>query len=245
MDIKKKISVSCGVDIDSVITAKDASTIYQVPLNLLKQDVLKSISKHLNLENMVPNIENWRYLVKNITEPKDEVTVAFVGKYISLKESYKSLTEAFTHAGAHLDLKVNIHWIDSEEINEHDLSRLKDCDGILVAGGFGARGVQGKIRAIQFARENNIPYLGICLGMQLAVVEFARNVLKIEEANSLEFDESSQEPIIYLINQFMDRYGKQQIRTTKSPKGGTMRLGSFDCDIKENTRLKKPMARIG
>ena len=239
VDIKKKISVSCGVDIDSVITAKDASTIYQVPLNLLKQDVLKSISKHLNLENMVPNIENWRYLVKNITEPKDEVTVAFVGKYISLKESYKSLTEAFTHAGAHLDLKVNIHWIDSEEINEHDLTRLKDCDGILVAGGFGARGVQGKIRAIQFARENNIPYLGICLGMQLAVVEFARNVLKIEEANSLEFDESSQEPIIYLINQFMDRYGKQQIRTTKSPKGGTMRLGSFDCDIKENTRLKK------
>ena len=239
LEIKKKIATSCGVYLDAVISAKDASTIYQVPLDLLKQDILLPLQKHLYLKHSMPQMEDWRVLVKRISYPKDEVRLAFVGKYITLKESYKSLTEAFTHAGAHLDVCVNIQWFDSEEIGDQNLSMLKSCDGVLVAGGFGSRGVQGKIKAIRFAREHNMPYLGICLGMQLAVIEFAQNVLGISGANSLEFDEVAKEPIIYLINQFIDTYGKSQIRTTKSPKGGTMRLGSFDCIAKEGSILRR------
>ena len=163
-----------------------------------------------------------------------------MGKYLSLKESYKSLIEALIHAGANLDTKVNIQWIDSEELekNPESLMQLKYVDGILVPGGFGERGIVGKMAAIKFARENKIPFLGICLGMQLAIIEFARNVLGIIEADSMEFNAETKEPVIYLIENFIDQNGKQQIRTHTSPMGGTMRLGEYECHTKEGSKLQ-------
>ena len=236
-DTKRKVSVSCGVEADCVIGIPNAKTVYQVPLHLHNEGILKPIASFFNLEEIIPALEGWSSLVDKILKPTSQIQIAFVGKYVALKESYKSLIEALIHAGAHLDVNVKIKWVDSEKLKESTLSTLEDCQGILVAGGFGARGVEGKILAIGYARENKIPYLGICLGMQLAVIEFARNVLGIKDANSTEFDEESNNPIVYLINEFIDTYGEKQIRTTKSSKGGTMRLGSFDCHIKQGTKL--------
>lgn len=238
-ELKRKIAYSCDVDEDSVIDAIDAPTIYEVPLNFLKQDILTPICKQLDLENCQPKMDDWRDLVHKIIMPSDETKIAFVGKYLDLKESYKSLTEALIHAGAHLDHKVNIKWVDSEKVEDDSAQKyLNDCDGILVAGGFGGRGVEGKIQAIQYARENKIPFLGICLGMQLAMVEFARNVLGIEDANSVEFDKDTKNPIIYLIDEFIDASGSKQVRTTTSPMGGTMRLGEYECETKEGSNLR-------
>jgi len=238
--LKKKLALSCDVRTESVIDALDAPTIYEVPLNFLKQNILAPISKELNLGELVPKMELWDSLVKKIILPKDELTIAFVGKYLDLKESYKSLTEALLHSGAHLDTRVNIEWVDSEDIEDGDVETLlADVDGILVAGGFGERGVEGKISAIAHARTNNIPYLGICLGMQLAVIEFARNVLGLKEANSIEFNPETIEPVIYLIDTFMDQNGNEQIRTHTTPMGGTMRLGEYPCKTTKNTLLRK------
>ncbi len=238
-DIKQKIAYSCDVDDDSVIVAEDASTIYQVPLNFLRQDILTPICQQLQLENCQPKMGDWADLVNKIIMPSDEIKIAFVGKYLDLKESYKSLTEALIHAGAHLDYRVNIKWVDSEKVEDEGAQKyLNDCDAILVAGGFGGRGVEGKIQAIQYARENKIPFLGICLGMQLAMIEFARNVLGIKDANSVEFDENTPNPIIYLIDEFIDASGSKQVRTTKSPMGGTMRLGEYECETKEGSNLR-------
>ncbi len=239
-DLKNKIAISCGVERNSVIEAADAMSIYKVPLNFLKENILEPISENLKLGKLNPDMEEWDFLVKRVIAPKDEVTIGFVGKYVGLKESYKSLIEALTHAGAHLNTKVNIHWIDSEEIENGSGKRmLENVDGILVAGGFGHRGVEGKIEAIRYARENKIPYLGICLGMQLAMIEFARDVLKLEDANSHEFDKECKNPIIYLIDEFIDASGKKQIRTFTSPLGGTMRLGEYKCKTKPNSLLRK------
>ena len=186
-------------------------------------------------------MEKWDTLVKNILVPKDEeLTIAFVGKYLGLKESYKSLIEALIHAGAHLNTKVNIHWCDSEKIEDlgaYDV--IGNVDGILVAGGFGQRGVEGKLSAIKYARENKIPYLGICLGMQLSIIEFARNVLGIEDANSVEFDAETKNPLIYLIDEFIDQSGNKQLRTHESPMGGTMRLGEYPFEPLKGTNLQK------
>ncbi len=239
-DLKRKIAYSCDVDEDSVIDAIDAPTIYEVPLNFLKQDILTPICKQLDLENCQPKMDEWANLVHKIIMPSSEIKIAFVGKYLDLKESYKSLTEALIHVGAHLDHKVNIKWVDSEKVEDDGAQKyLNDCDGILVPGGFGERGVEGKIEAIQYARENKIPFLGICLGMQLAMIEFARNVLKIEDANSVEFDKNTPNPIIYLIDEFIDASGSKQVRTTTSPMGGTMRLGEYECETKEGSNLRK------
>ena len=238
-EIKRKIAYSCDVDEDSVIVAADAPTIYQVPLNFLDQDMLTPICKQLDLENCQPKMDEWRDLVHKIIMPSESMKIAFVGKYLDLKESYKSLTEALIHAGAHLDTKVEIKWVDSEKVEDEGAQKyLNDCDGILVPGGFGGRGVEGKIQAIQYARENKIPFLGICLGMQLAMVEFARNVLGIKDANSVEFDENTPNPIIYLIDEFIDASGSKQVRTTTSPMGGTMRLGEYECETKEGSNLR-------
>jgi len=183
-------------------------------------------------------MEEWDILVKRIIAPRDDVTIAFVGKYTNLKESYKSLTEALIHAGAALDTRINIHWVDSEDIEEKGVEEtIGEVDGILVAGGFGVRGVEGKIMAIKHARENKIPYLGICLGMQLSLIEYARNVLGIKDANSVEFDPETKEPIIYLIDEFIDQSGQKQSCTHTSPLGGTMRLGAYPCEAKEGTKL--------
>ncbi|EAL1774387.1 CTP synthase [Campylobacter coli] len=239
-DLKDKIAISCGVEKNCVIESVDAASIYQIPLNFLKQDILNPIASILDLKNLKPNMENWDILVKRVIVPSNEVKIAFVGKYVDLKESYKSLTEAIIHAGAALDTRVELQWVDSEKLeNLESAEAFKNVSGILVAGGFGYRGVEGKIKAINYARENKIPFLGICLGMQLALVEFARHVLKIEDANSSEFDDKCSNPIVYLIDEFMDASGKKQIRTAKTPLGGTMRLGSYECKVKPNSLLAK------
>lgn len=239
VEIKRKIAYSCDVEEDSVIVAEDASTIYQVPLNFLRQDMLTPICKQLELNNCEPKMDEWTDLVHKIIMPSSEIKIAFVGKYLDLKESYKSLTEALIHAGAHLDCRVNIKWVDSEKVENDGAEKyINDCDGILVAGGFGTRGIEGKIQTIKYAREKKIPFLGICLGMQLAMIEYARNVLKLQNANSVEFDEKTSEPIIYLIDEFIDTSGSKQIRTKTSPMGGTMRLGEYECETKEGSNLR-------
>lgn len=235
-EIKNKISMSCDVDASSVISAEDAQSIYKCPLNFLDEGILKPIAKAFNLPEIKPNMDEWDYLVKKIISPTKSITIGFVGKYLSLKESYKSLLEALIHAGANLDLKVNIAFLDSQQLNT--LS-FKNIDAILVPGGFGERGIEGKIEAIKYARENKIPFLGICLGMQLALIEFARHVLKLEDVNSSEFDKNCKNPVIYMIEDFIDSSGNKQIRTHNSPLGGTMRLGEYECRIKKDSNLYK------
>ena len=238
-NLKDKLALACDIDRNAVIEAGDAQSIYQVPLQFIKEGILTPLSDHFNIK-IKPNMEKWDTLVKNILVPQTEVTIAFVGKYLDLKESYKSLIEALIHAGAHLNTKVNIHWCDSERIEDvgaYDI--IGNSDAILVAGGFGHRGVEGKLAAIKYARENKVPYLGICLGMQLAIIEFARNVLELEDANSIEFDPNTKNPLIYLIDQFMDQNGDTQLRTHESPMGGTMRLGEYPFEPLKGTHLQK------
>lgn len=237
--LKDKLALACDIDRNAVIEAGDAQSIYQVPLQFIKEGILTPLSEHFNIK-IKPNMEKWDTLVKNILLPQDEVTIAFVGKYLDLKESYKSLIEALIHAGAHLSTKVNIHWCDSERIEDvgaYDI--IGNSDAILVAGGFGQRGVNGKLAAIKYARENKIPYLGICLGMQLAIIEFAKNVLGLEDANSIEFDPNTKNPLIYLIDEFIDQSGNKQLRTHESPMGGTMRLGEYPFEPLKGTHLQK------
>ncbi len=235
-ELKRKLAMSCDVDDDSVIVAEDTESIYKCPLNFLDEGILTPIARHLELKELKPKMDNWDMLVKKIIAPKSSVTIGFVGKYLSLKESYKSLIESLIHAGANTDTKVNIKWIDSESVEENP-ALLYDVDSILVPGGFGERGIQGKLEAIRYAREKKIVFLGICLGMQLSLIEFARNVLGIKEADSVEFNPQSKEPIIYLIEDFIDTQGKKQLRTHTSPMGGTMRLGEYECHIKKGTKL--------
>ncbi|MCH5314199.1 MAG: CTP synthase (glutamine hydrolyzing) [Helicobacter sp.] len=235
-ELKRKLAMSCDVDDDSVIVAEDTESIYKCPLNFLEEGILTPIARHLELGVLEPKMDNWDMLVKKIIAPKSQISIGFVGKYLSLKESYKSLIESLIHAGANTDTRVNIKWIDSERLEEN-ISLLYDVDSILIPGGFGERGINGKLKAITYARENNIPMLGICLGMQLSLIEFARNVLGIKEANSVEFDLHTKEPIIYLIEDFIDAQGNVQLRTHTSPMGGTMRLGEYECHLKEGTKL--------
>jgi len=237
---RKKLALSCDVKQDSVILALDAPTIYAVPISFMQQNILTPIAKELDLGELNPQMEEWDILVKKIVSPKDRIVIGFVGKYLELKESYKSLIESLIHSGAHLDTKVEICWVDSEHIEERGAEALlTDCDAILVAGGFGNRGVEGKILAIEYARVNKITYLGICLGMQLTLVEYARNVLGLEGANSIEFDAETPHPMIYLIENFLDQAGNTELRTQESPMGGTLRLGEYPCDTKEGSLLRE------
>ena len=239
-DLKLKIAISCGVEKDCVIESVDAKSIYQIPLNFLKQDILASIASLLNLKPLKPDMKEWDKLVRRVLAPKNELQIAFVGKYIDLKESYKSLTEAIIHAGAALNARVKLKWIDSEKLESLDESKVfKDISGILVAGGFGERGIEGKIKAITFARTRKIPFLGICLGMQLVLVEFARNVLGLKDAHSTEFNPKTKNPVVFLIDEFINNAGEKQIRTQKSPLGGTMRLGAYECAIKPKSLLSE------
>lgn len=239
-DLKLKIAISCGVERDCVIESVDAKSIYQIPLNFLKQDILASIANLLNLKPLKPDMKEWDKLVRRVLAPKNELQIAFVGKYIDLKESYKSLTEAIIHAGAALNARVKLKWIDSEKLESLDESKVfKDISGILVAGGFGERGIEGKIKAITFARTRKIPFLGICLGMQLVLVEFARNVLGLKDAHSTEFKPKTKNPVVFLIDEFINSVGEKQIRTQKSPLGGTMRLGAYECAIKPKSLLSE------
>jgi CTP synthase len=237
---KKKLALSCDVHQDSVILALDAATIYAVPLSFQQQNILGPIAKELELGELTSDMAEWDSLVKKIVSPQGKVTIGFVGKYLELKESYKSLIESLIHSGAHLDAKVDICWVDSEKVTDEGAEALLcDCDAVLVAGGFGSRGVEGKISAIKYARENKVPYLGICLGMQLTLVEYARNVLGYEDANSVEFDEETPYPMIYLIDSFIDQMGESQLRTHKSQMGGTLRLGEYPCETKEGSLIRK------
>ena len=239
-DLKLKIAISCGVEKDCVIESVDAKSIYQIPLNFLKQDILASIASLLNLKPLKPDMKEWDKLVRRVLAPKNELQIAFVGNYIDLKESYKSLTEAIIHAGAALNARVKLKWIDSEKLESLDESKVfKDISGSLVAGGFGERGIEGKIKAITFARTRKIPFLGICLGMQLVLVEFARNVLGLKDAHSTEFKPKTKNPVVFLIDGFINSAGEKQIRTQKSPLGGTMRLGAYECVIKPKSLLSE------
>ena len=208
-----------------------------MPLFLHREGIDAKILELLNIWTGQPNIQPWENLVAAIKNPHDTVTIAITGKYVDLTESYKSLHEALVHGGLANGVKVNLQYISAEELEESEPERLlKDCDGILVPGGFGRRGIEGKIRAISYAREKKIPFFGICLGMQLAVIEFSRNVVGIPEANSTELVDFTPDPVIYLIKEWFDyRANRMQVRDEHSDLGGTMRLGAYPCVIKEKT----------
>ncbi len=236
-ELKKKIALHCNVDEDAVIGAIDVETIYEVPLAFHDEGLDELIVRRFNLSVSPPDLSRWNDVVKRVKEPSREVTIALVGKYIGLKDSYKSLIEALIHGGIANDARVNFHWVDSEEIEVYGPERfLSEVDGILVPGGFGYRGIEGKIQAIQYARTKKIPYLGICLGMQCAVIEFARNVCGLTKANSTEFDLHTPDPVIYLMEKWYDfRKGRIEERSHESDKGGTMRLGAYPCILTENS----------
>ncbi len=230
-NLREKMALFCNVRKENIIANRTASCLYEVPLMLEKEGLALQACKHLRLEKQQPNNQEWEKLMEKINNVTDkEVTIAIVGKYVRLEDSYLSVAESLRHAGFENGVKVQIKYIDSEEITkENAKEKLAGIDGIIVPGGFGNRGVQGKIETIRYARENNIPFLGICLGMQMAVVEFARNVLKLEDANSEEFNPECKNPVIHIM--------KDQKVITK--KGGTMRLGSYPCTIKKGTLAEK------
>ncbi len=240
-EIKSKIALFCNVTVDEVITAKDVECIYEVPLVFHKEGLDQKIVEMLNIWTRAPQLDKWEEIVKRLKELKLSVTIAIVGKYVNLIESYKSLNEALRHGGIPNDCRVNLKFVDSEKIDENNCREiLADVDGVLVPGGFGSRGIEGKICAAKHARENNLPFFGICLGMQVAVAEFARNVAGMEGAHSQEFDESTPYPVIYLmVEWYDDKTGTVQRRDITSDKGGTMRLGAYPCNIKEGTLAHK------
>ena len=233
-DIKEKIALFCNVDRDAVITAKDVDNIYEVPLNFHQEGLDEKVVELLNIWTGRPKLDAWQRIVEVLRFPKDTVRIALVGKYVDLKESYKSLSEALVHGGIGNHCRVELEYVDSEEIETEGIPDvLREADGILVPGGFGQRGTEGKVQAIRYARENAVPFFGICLGMQLAVVEFARNVCGLEGAGSSEFDESCPHPVIDLMP---DQKGVTQ-------KGGTMRLGAYPCRLQEGTRAFEAYGR--
>ena len=236
-DIKSKISLFCDVGIDAVITAKDVECIYEVPLVFHKEGLDSKIVELLKIWTRAPRLEAWSELVQKIQKATESVTIAIVGKYVDLTESYKSLNEALYHGGAANDCKVNLVFVDSEKIEDGTCSEmLADADGVLVPGGFGTRGIEGKICAANYARVNKIPYLGICLGMQTAVIEFARNVAGLAQANSSEFNELTPDAVIYLMLEWFDeKAGATQRRDENSDKGATMRLGAYPCRLTKDT----------
>jgi len=236
-DIKAKIALFCNVSVDEVITAKDVDHIYEVPLIFHQEGLDVKIIELLNIWTRNPQLDNWEELIKKIKAPKHSVTIAVVGKYVDLTESYKSLNEALYHGGVANDCKVNLNFVDSEKLDSGTCNQmLADADGILVPGGFGERGIEGKICAANFARVNNMPYFGICLGMQIAVIEFARHVASLENANSSEFNQDTPHPVIYLMREWFDERSQTvQRRDDLSAKGATMRLGAYSCRIETNS----------
>ena len=239
-DEKKKIALFCSVPQDNVISMHDVETVYSIPLLLNKQKVDEIILKKLKIKSIKPKLSDWKRVVSAKLNPQKEVNVAFVGKYTELQDSYKSINEALEHAGIKHKTKVNINLIEAETINSRNVSKvLSNTDAVLVPGGFGERGVEGMIQACKFARENQIPYLGICLGMQVALIEFARNVLKLKGANSTEFNSETKHPVIALITEWNDISGKVEKRNKNSDLGGTMRLGGQACKLKKSSKVYK------
>ena len=229
--LKEKIALFCNVEVDSVITAMDVKNIYEVPLSLEKEGLADIIASKLGISVKKPNLDLWKRVVQGLSKPKlGKVDIAVVGKYVDLQDSYKSLTEALIHGGISNDVGVNIHWLDAGTLEEDpSLSDLNRYNGILVPGGFGERGIEGKIKAIQYARENKVPFFGICLGMHCAVIEFARSVVQLQKANSAEFVPNTPYPVIDLLDD----------QETKGDKGGTMRLGEYRCQLRKNSNAFK------
>ena len=224
-EVKRKIALFCNVDPESVIIARDVESIYEVPLMLHEDGLDRMILKKLNIQAKGSDLKIWEDVAEKIKHPEGKVKIAVVGKYVHLKDSYKSLCEALAHGGIANNVEVDIQWIDAEEVEKRGAGPfLSDVHGVLIPGGFGSRGIEGKIQAIRFARENRVPFFGICLGMQCAVIEFARNVAGLEKANSTEFDENTPYPVIHIMP------GQEGVE-----KGGTMRLGAYPCILMPNS----------
>ena len=230
-DTKRKMALFCNVKPDSVIESIDARSIYEVPLNMMKEKLDEIVLKKFGIKDAPqPNLVKWNGFLEKLYNPKEEVNIALVGKYVELQDAYKSILESFIHAGAANQVKVKVHTVHSENVNQENVAeKLSNMDGILVAPGFGERGIEGKIIAVQYARESKVPFFGICLGMQMAVIEFARNVLGLKDAMTTEINPLTQSPVIDLM--------EEQKNLTR--KGGTMRLGAYDCEIKEGTLAHK------
>ena len=244
-DEKNKIALFCSVPNKSVISMHDVETVYSIPALLNKQKVDKTILDKLNIKSKDPKLNDWKRVVKAKLLPDREVNISFVGKYTELKDAYKSINEALEHAGIVNKAKVNINFVQAADLTTKNIrKKLRKADAILVPGGFGHRGVEGMILACKFARENNIPYLGICLGMQVAIIEYARNVLKLKNANSTEFDQHTEFPVIGLITEWNDISGKKEMRDKNSDLGGTMRLGGQICKLKKNSNSYKMYKNI-
>ena len=239
-DERKKIALFCSVNPTSVISMHDVSTVYSIPLLLHKQKVDEIIINKLKIKSKKPNLNDWKRVVSAKVNPLHEINVAFVGKYTELKDSYKSINEALEHAGIKNKAKVNIVFVEAENITSKNVKKvLSFSDAILIPGGFGERGVEGMIHACKYARTNKVPYLGICLGMQIAIIEFARNVLKLKEANSTEFNLKTPHPVIALITEWNDMSGKKEKRSSSSDLGGTMRLGGQVCKLTKSSSAYK------
>lgn len=235
----RKIAMFTNVAEDAVFAAPDKDTIYAVPLELQQRGLDTVVLKKLNIKASAAKLTKWQQVVTNYRNPEQSVNIAFVGKYIALKDAYKSLNEALLHAGIHTKTKVNIHYIDSEDLENSGVACLEPMDAILVAGGFGSRGIAGKILAARLARENKTPYLGICLGMQIALIEFARNILGKSDANSTEFAPNTNFPIVGLITEWLDSSGTTKTRSANTDLGGTMRVGAQQCNLQADSLIAK------
>ncbi len=238
-DERKKIALFTNVETRAVITAIDVDSIYKIPKLLHEQRLDDIVVEKLKLDTRDADLSEWDRVVHDMEHPEDEVLVAMVGKYMNLTDSYKSLSEALVHAGIHTRTRVNIRYVDSETLESGDLCQLAGVDAVLVPGGFGERGIEGKINAVRYAREHNIPYLGICLGMQIAVIEYARNVAQLDGAHSTEFDKSNPNPVIALIIEWVNQDGTRELRGTDSDMGGTMRLGGQACQLVAGSRVRE------
>lgn len=238
-DSCRKIALFTNVDQRAVVPLPDANTIYAIPRLLMEQGLDQIVVEKFGLECAEADLSEWDKVVDGKLNPEHEVTIAMVGKYMDLLDAYKSLNESLIHAGIHLRTKVNVNYIDAEDVETKGTQILEDADAILVPGGFGERGVEGKLQAVQYARENKVPYLGICLGMQSAVIEFARNVLGLKDANSSEFDKSCPHPVIGLITEWVTADGDIEKRDEASDLGGTMRLGAQECRLVAGSRSRE------
>ena len=234
-DEKRKIALFCNVEERAVVGCYDSDSIYKIPAMLHGQGVDNIICEQLQLNVQQADLTAWKKIVHAIENPKHKVKIAMVGKYVDLTESYKSLTEALKHAGIHTETEVDIVYVDSEAIETEGTGCLKGMDAILVPGGFGSRGVEGKIAAVKYARENRVPYLGICLGMQIALIEYARDVAGLAGANSTEFDLKTEHPVVALIDEWLDRDGQVEKRDANANLGGTMRLGAQEVELAANS----------
>ncbi len=240
---RKKVALFTNVEESAIISGVDVDNIYKIPRGLHEQGLDEIVVRKLKLDVPEADLSEWDAVVEAMASPQGEVNIAMVGKYIDLTDSYKSLTEALTHAGIHTRTRINISYVDSEELETTGTGCLSDMDAILVPGGFGNRGIDGKIAAVKYARENHIPYLGICLGMQLAVIEYARHQLGFQDANSTEFERETEHPVIALITEWMEQGGTIEHRHEGTDLGGTMRLGGQQCQLLEGSRVRELYGR--